>query len=188
MSKRYQYCTTPDVFSLEEIEQIKAQISALEPGNSDFSGVRRSSKICMLSAEDEANLWIFDRLNEVLRQHNLNFYGYDIEYIQPLQYSVYRADEGGEYAWHQDWGAAVYNNRPEFARKLSFTVQLSDPADYRGGRLEINYGQDYAAEAEEYLEAGTLISFPSFMLHRVSPLLAGERIALVGWCMGPDYK
>lgn len=41
---------------------------------------------------------------------------------------------------------------------------------------------------KEYLEQGTLISFPSFMLHRISPLLAGERRSLVGWCMGPDYK
>jgi len=188
MSKRYQYSTTPGVFTAEEIERIKSQVTSLEPGNADFSGVKRSSSICMLTAEDEANIWIFDRLNDVLKQHNVNFYGYDIEYIQPLQYSVYSADTGGEYAWHQDWGAAVYNNRPEFARKLSFTVQLTDPEDYRGGRLEINYGQDYAAEAEEYLEVGTLISFPSFMLHRVSPVLSGTRISLVGWCMGPDYK
>jgi PKHD-type hydroxylase len=186
MSKRYQYCTTPAVFTPEEIAAIKDAVSELEPGNTDFSSVVRSSKVAMLSAEAPENLWIFDRLNDVLRQHNLNFYGYDIEYIQPLQYTVYQP--GDEYAWHQDWGSAVYNGRPEFARKLSFTLQLSDPGEYEGGRLEINYGQDCAAEAEEYVEQGTLISFPSFMLHRVTPVTQGERIALVGWCMGPDYR
>lgn len=188
MSKRYQYCITPGVFSPEEILRIERQITDLEPGNTDYTGVLRTSQVSLLSADDPANLWIFDRLNTVLQQHNLEFYGYDIEYIQPLQYSVYRADHGGVYEWHQDWGSAVYNGRPEFARKLSFTLQLSDPLDYSGGRLEINYGQDYAKESEEYLEQGTLISFPSFMLHRISPLLAGERRSLVGWCMGPDYK
>jgi PKHD-type hydroxylase len=188
MSKRYQYCVTPGVFTPEEIEAIGGLAGDLEPGLGDHTGAERRSRVSLLSADDPANEWIFERLNGILAEHNLRFYGYDIDYIQPLQYSEYSAEDGGCYEWHQDWGAAVHNGRPEYCRKMSFTLQLSLPSDYEGGRLEINYGQDYAKESEEYLEQGTLVSFPSFMLHRVSPVTRGVRRSLVGWCMGPDYK
>jgi len=186
---RSQFAVTRECFTAEETALICAVGDAnLVDGSSDYTGVSRSSQVCMMSPSHKEG-WLFNRLWAILEEHNKKFYDYELDYIQPLQYSVYSSDSNGHYEWHQDWGSAVFDTaRPEICRKLSFTLQLSDPKDYEGGRLEINYGQDYATESGFYMEQGTLISFPSFMLHRVTPVARGVRKSLVGWCVGPDYK
>jgi len=186
---RSQFAVTREYFSPEECAAIcSAGDANLVDGSSDYTGVSRSSQVCMMSPSDREG-WLFNKLWTILEEHNRKFYSYELDYIQPLQYSVYDSELNGHYEWHQDWGGAVFDPaRPEICRKLSFTLQLSDPADYAGGRLEINYGQDYATESGFYMEQGTLISFPSFMLHRITPVTGGVRRSLVGWCVGSDFK
>lgn len=186
---RTQFAVTRGAFTVEEIAQLTARGDAnLVPATGDYTGVSRSSQVCMMSPSAREG-WLFNKLWAILESHNQQFYGYDLEYIQPLQYSLYDSNSNGHYEWHQDWGSAVFNpERPELCRKLSFTLQLSDPGEYLGGRLEINYGQDYSKESELYLEQGSLISFPSWMLHRVTPVTQGTRRSLVGWCVGVDFK
>jgi PKHD-type hydroxylase len=186
---RSQFAVTRAGFTPEEIALIcSTGDSNLEHASGDYTGVSRSSRVCMMSPSAQEG-WLFTKLWSILEEHNKKFYAFDLDYIQPLQYSVYDSNANGHYEWHQDWGSAVFDpNRPELCRKLSFTLQLSDPADYEGGRLEINYGQDYARESEFYLEQGSLISFPSYMLHRISPVTRGTRKSLVGWCVGSDYR
>ena len=186
---RSQFAVTRACFSPEECEAIRlAGDAGLVDGSSDYTGVSRASRVCMMSPSDREG-WLFTKLWAILEEHNRKFYDYELDYIQPLQYSVYDSELNGHYEWHQDWGSAVFDpSRPEICRKLSFTLQLSAPEAYEGGRLEINYGQDYARESEFYLEQGTLISFPSFMLHRITPVTTGVRKSLVGWCVGSDYR
>jgi predicted 2-oxoglutarate/Fe(II)-dependent dioxygenase YbiX len=35
---------------------------------------------------------------------------------------------------------------------------------------------------------GALIVFPWFFLHRVTPIVSGNRKALVAWATGPDFR
>jgi PKHD-type hydroxylase len=186
---RSQFAVTRACFTPEECAAISLAGDAnLVDGSSDYTGVSRSSQVCMMSPSHKEG-WLFTKLWTILEEHNTKFYDYELDYIQPLQYSVYDSELNGHYEWHQDWGSAVFDPaRPEICRKLSFTLQLSDPADYAGGRLEINYGQDYATESGFYMEQGTLISFPSFMLHRITPVTTGVRRSLVGWCVGVDFR
>jgi len=37
-------------------------------------------------------------------------------------------------------------------------------------------------------ERGTLILFPAFRTHRVSPVTRGLRVAVVGWIHGPSFR
>ena len=37
-------------------------------------------------------------------------------------------------------------------------------------------------------ERGTVIAFPSYQLHRVTPVTAGIRKSLVAWVLGPDFR
>lgn len=67
-------------------------------------------------------------------------------------------------------------------RKISVTVQLSAGDDYEGGELELNSGKILSAMRE----AGAIVLFPSFMLHRVAPVTRGQRWAIVGWVQGQD--
>jgi PKHD-type hydroxylase len=61
---------------------------------------------------------------------------------------------------------------------LSFTLFLSDPSAYDGGALIIE-GNDGARDFK--LAAGSIVLYPPTTLHRVEPVIRGERLAVVGW-------
>ena len=64
-------------------------------------------------------------------------------------------------------------------------LQLTDPAEYEGGDLEIMSG----AETDVVLKQRGLITvFPSYILHRVSPVTKGTRKTIVVWACGPAFK
>ena len=93
---------------------------------------------------------------------------------------TYDASVEGHYHWHFDGNAA---GKP--ARKLSITFQMTDGTAYEGGDLEFNRtGEPTKAPRER----GTFIMFPSYILHRVTPVTRGTRQALVGWCVGPPFR
>lgn len=122
---------------------------------------------------------LFVRLMEYVQLANLHL-GLDLwGFAEPLQYGVY--ETGGHYTWHMDHGPG---GKPRPVRKLSFTLQLSDPAEYEGGELEILGDQRTAMPRDR----GTLIVFPSYLSHRVKPVRSGTRRSLVGWVCGPDFR
>tara|TARA_R100001129_G_scaffold91826_1_gene62682 strand:- start:103 stop:693 length:591 start_codon:yes stop_codon:yes gene_type:complete len=100
-----------------------------------------------------------------------------------IQYTEYHATEGGKYDWHHDvdWN----NNKTELDRKLSVTVQLSDPLDYDGGVFEF---QETEQPNIEYKTKGTVLIFPSYLQHRVTPVTRGLRKSLVAWFYGPRWS
>lgn len=61
---------------------------------------------------------------------------------------------------------------------LSFTLFLSDPAQYDGGELVVD---EPTGEREFKLNRGDLVLYPSTTLHEVRPVKRGERRAVVGW-------
>ncbi len=61
---------------------------------------------------------------------------------------------------------------------VSFTLFLADPESYDGGELII----DTASGEESFkLPAGSLVTYPATMLHRVAPVTRGERMVAAGW-------
>lgn len=100
-------------------------------------------------------------------------YHFDVSSIEPLQYAEYHSYDNGGYDWHMDIGTGAAN-----CRKLSISVQLSDPSDYDGGDLEF-WGTGVADR-----DQGKLIAFPSYLLHRVAPVTRGVRRSLVAWAIG----
>ena len=105
----------------------------------------------------------------LMRASQLGFF----EGVQVASYSG-----GGHYGWHMDVGQGVVSTR-----KLSISVQLSDPADYDGGELEFLASGDCGPRTQ-----GTLIAFPSFLVHRVRPVTRGTRWSLVSWVAGPSFR
>ena len=70
-------------------------------------------------------------------------------------------------------------------RKLTMVVQLSESDAYSGGVLELMPDANiHAAETGR----GTATVFPSFVLHRVTPVTAGERWSLTIWSHGPAFR
>ena len=72
-------------------------------------------------------------------------------------------------------------------RKLATTVQLSDPKDYEGGDFQIWYGGEDGFITLPR-EKGDVLIFPTFYLHRVTPITKGERRALVFWTGGEPFR
>ena len=143
-------------------------------------------------------LWYY-----VSKINNANFL-YDITDIDngTLQYTHYK--EGQFYSWHSDTALDTYHKPQvrfastvgrgqeemiqtgEYVRKLSFTLQLSDPTDYRGGEVEFldSEGQRFLAPKQR----GTMIVFDSRTRHRVRKVKEGLRKSIVGWVVGPRWK
>lgn len=129
--------------------------------------------------------WLSIKLARALSQICADAFPFDIdgfdEGFQLLRYESGAGKAGDFYDWHVDIGRAGSTKR----RKLSFVLQLSDPLAYEGGELMLNPGGSpvIAPKGE-----GTLIAFPSFVLHQVTPLIAGERVSLAAWAHGPAFR
>lgn len=103
-----------------------------------------------------------------------NQFGYDFDIaglfgdLQLLEYG-----EGAKYDWHIDIGPGHAAHR-----KLSVIIQLSDPNSYEGGDVIFK-----ASEREHTLprDRGTIAIFPSYILHKVTPVTKGTRYSLVTW-------
>ncbi|MDQ3617968.1 MAG: 2OG-Fe(II) oxygenase [Pseudomonadota bacterium] len=135
----------------------------------------RKSDVTFLPPDSE-HAWLFEKLEYAVMQLNRS-YGLDLSgFHESLQLARYQP--GGHYDWHVDLGTGGASNR-----KLSISVQLSDPAEYEGGDLEF-----FPSDSPTPRTLGTLIAFPSFMVHRVSPVTRGTRHSLVSWISGPVYR
>jgi PKHD-type hydroxylase len=78
-------------------------------------------------------------------------------------------------------------------RKISMTVNLNVPGEYEGGNLKFDYGMHTEKdrrfhECEEIRPQGSIIVFPSFLDHCVTPILSGTRYSLVLWSLGAPWK
>ena len=104
---------------------------------------------------------------------------FDIEGVSQMDMLHYQP--GGKYDWHQD---VTYGAKKE--RKYTFIIQLTDSSKYKGGNLEFLSGYDI--DTIKSRQQGTLIVFPSYLQHRISPILEGERYSIVGWISGPPWK
>ena len=107
--------------------------------------------------------------------------------------------DGGHYNWHFDMSGRVYTEADEVApefhgllRKISFSTMLNGGDEYEGGDLEIELGLPSDTVRIERpnpgRERGTMVAFPSFLPHRVTPVTDGVRYSLVGWSCGKPWR
>ena len=146
-------------------------------GNDVAPNIRDSKNSWIMPCDDSH--WIFRRVTDVIMDLNSKFFKFDLfGFIEGFQFTRYDAP-GGKYDQHIDRGLNTWT------RKLSFTLQLSDPKDYVGGDLELYYGQEPTVPTKEQ---GFVVVFPSYALHRVTPVTKGTRYSLVAWITGPSFK
>lgn len=141
----------------------------------------RSSKIKWIPHSNDWN-WLYNKFQDMITEANdelWNFNIYDI--VEEIQYTEYHASDKGHYDWHQDIGPGDAS-----LRKISLTVQLTDSDLYEGGDLEIWQGGEVRDKTPR--GSGIVIIFPSYMMHRVTPVTKGVRRSLVLWVGGEHYK
>tara|TARA_Y100000289_G_scaffold16729_1_gene15859 strand:- start:885 stop:1424 length:540 start_codon:yes stop_codon:yes gene_type:complete len=159
---------------LKESELFDNQTASLKE---DVDLEVRDSKIAWVSS----NHWIAGFCYHYVLQANESNFGYDIKPFgdRYLQYTSY--SEGEHYNWHVDT-----IKKEDSIRKLSFSLQLSDPEDYSGGELQFIDEGDKLFFAPK--DRGTIIIFDSRIKHRVMKVRSGCRKSLVGWVEGPRWK
>ena len=173
--------TDEELNSLEDFCENYSKTKASVGGYSkedDISEIR-SSKISWIDYNQESS-WIYDRLAYVARQLNGQFYDFDLSgFDEHFQYTIYDGSENGHYTWHIDSGTHCA------PRKFTMVLQLSNSENYEGGYLEILIS---ANPIQITKERGLIAAFPSYTLHRVTPVTSGIRKTLVIWVCGPKFK
>jgi PKHD-type hydroxylase len=139
----------------------------------------RKSKISWLYSCDDME-WVFRRVTDIILNLNERFFGFDIFGLnEGFQFTNYKAP--GQI----NMVNMLIEHMDFVVRKLSVSIQLTDPKEYEGGELYL-YDDDKGTLMDK--KQGTLILFPSYVLHEVMPVTKGERNSLVTWVTGNQFK
>lgn len=126
---------------------------------------------------------IWAKLANVIAEVNRRFYQFNLSGVyEPMQLGTYTADKKSHYSWHTDAGIGDMG----VPRKLSIAICLTDPSEFEGGELQVMSGVGEPDTLE--LKKGRAWFFPSFLLHRVTPVTKGVRKSAVLWVGGPAFK
>ena len=170
-----------DIFRInEESKNLPWQIAVT--GKSKNEKMRMSS-IKWLPQEESWG-WLYSKLGDMATLANKAMWNFDL-YNMPeeIQYTEYKSPSG-HYDWHTDVGREAPSSR-----KVSLTIQLSDPDEYEGGNLEMfTAGSSDGPFTRPPNEKGTVVVFPSYILHRVTPVTSGTRKSLVLWLGGGHFR
>jgi len=139
----------------------------------------RESNIAFISPE-ESLYWMYSKLTNAVITLNNDFFKFDLfGFTEGLQFTEYIAPTG-HYDQHVDRAFGMGSTR-----KLSIVLQLTEDTTYEGGDFEL---LDSSTPTKLFRDQGTLLAFPSYTLHRVTPVTKGIRHSLVGWVSGKPFK
>jgi PKHD-type hydroxylase len=138
--------------------------------------------------------WVSGLIMHYAQWGNTEIWNYNLSHSQGVQFGRY--GPGGTYDWHKDefdqpFGEEAPPAWRGLSRKLSAVVNLSDPADYEGG--ELLFKDTYGKEVEDdtvlaaMRQRGSVVVFPAYTPHTVTPVTRGVRYSLVSWILGPPF-
>ena len=150
----------------------------------------RISDVCWTTEQ-----WAIDLVwPYMLRANKDAGWNFDIQAVESMQITKYKMN--GFYGWHSDGGADCLSTykTPENkflngnGRKLSMTILLND--NYQGGEFQFSVNRNGVLDIEtpDFKNSGSIIVFPSFACHQVTPVTKGTRYSLVAWFVGPPFK
>jgi PKHD-type hydroxylase len=169
-----------NIFTCDEIERIIVIGKRLLPKRAVIASGEnlnyRRSYISWINPNSETE-WIFRKITDLVNENNDRYWNYDLDNIETLQFTQYLSEENGSYSAHLDIPST--NNSSE--RKLSMSLQLSDPSKYEGGDLLLHISSEPTVLPKEK-------GMVSHTLHEVTPVTKGERYSLVAWIHGPNLR
>jgi PKHD-type hydroxylase len=149
-------------------------------GKTTAHAIRRADLVWLDDLPEAAP--VMDRLIRIVADANREAFDVDLtEFAESAQIARYGSEREGHFGWHSDIGKGPLAVK----RKLTIVIQLSDPADYDGGALEVRPDANAAIAPRT---RGTAAIFPSYVLHRVTPVTRGIRWSLTLWAHGPAYR
>jgi len=143
--------------------------------------------------------WFAGMIWHHIQRSNQSNFRLDIHSFEDDAVSLMQYEKGHHYTWHADtlypgdtltkarrW--KPLDNEEIYVRKLSFSLPLTDPSEYTGGKLQFYVQGENRKIHTINQQLGQLIVFDSRVCHRVMPIKSGIRRALVGWVLGPLWK
>lgn len=191
-------------------ENCKPLNDEIHEGKKEDEYYIRDSEISWLTDQ-----WIYDLVWPYVNTANEESgWNYDVDSSESFQFTKYSLNQF--YGWHSDGGGDIHAAYKRFypgvngfglecprgytpeahnvgkVRKISVTINLNRPGDYEGGNLKFDYGPHSAGdrykECVEIRPQGSIIVFPSYMYHQVTPVTRGTRYSLVLWVTGKPFK
>jgi len=179
-----------DFLSPDQINQILALPQWLNTDQAQVGGhsvgtvkkeIRRTDVSWLGVTEDTLPIW--QSISNAVAEVNRQYFHFDLDgFYEPAQLGLYTEKEKDHYNWHTD--ASMCDSKTP--RKLSMVLSLSDPHEFEGGELQVKIDSDEIKTLE--LVKGRAWFFPSWVLHRVTPVTKGVRRSLVLWVGGPPFK
>lgn len=161
------------IFSVDECEQLQqlpVPASSI-PGHEAYAHAIR--RFIPQTTDYE---WVTARLSQAIATANQYF---NFELTALIGTNILAYETGSSMAWHVDIGLELLSTR-----KLTGVVLLSDPSDYQGGQLE----WFLTAATELKQTQGSMLIFPAYVPHRVTPVVWGSRQTLIAWAHGPAFR
>ena len=145
--------------------------------------------------------WIYKEVMPYIVKANKNAgWNYQLDIPEHVQFTKYSPKQ--HYGWHQDSNSEPikdnliesYNGK---IRKLSATCQLSSPSEYSGGEFQFDFrtydpnerkAKEHEVTCKEIKTKGSMVIFPSYIWHRVKPVIKGTRYSMVIWILGQPWQ
>lgn len=190
MNQLWQMWNHPTTIDHDFIDKIITECEKYNPeeaaigatGEGGHDNAHRRSEVRWVNKNDQDSAFIANFIMNFMMEANRNAFGFDVNYLNDIQYTIYTSENEGKYDWHYD---TFWVGNKAYDRKLSFVMQLSDPSEYEGGDFEIDHQYP---QPQNFRNKGAILVFPSFLTHRVTPLTKGTRKSLVAWAEGPKFK
>ena len=183
----HDFLSDEDILILKEAVKHKNLQKSLTNNNPlsiqyENSALARNNYITWIDYDKQNNQLcsVFKKIYSKIVEVNNERFKFNLTDVEPFQYTSY--GKGNYYKKHMDLDNELSVGNTQ--RKLSFTIQLSDPKEYKGGELCVYVSENYVTANKQ---KGTISFFPSFLLHEVKEVTEGKRVSLVGWVWGPRF-
>ena len=122
----------------------------------------------------------FMNIRSVTKKANDEIYDFNLLGIIDQDFpQVFKYSEKEYYDWHFDLNIMMPS------RKITFIINLTDPAEYQGGAIEFLNIDTADANIDEQ---GSCLIFPSYIPYRINPIKKGIKHILVGHIHGALFK
>ena len=179
----------------KKIKKHRGTIGTEGDGNVKANLGTRNSNVSWV-VDEEIHKFMFRYIDTANKNAGWNF---ETSWTEDIQFTEYKKNQ--HYNWHNDMFAKPYQKHtfPKYnglIRKISCSILLNDPKKYEGGDFEIGYTNNfYKGNIDKHKHSfnktnakqGSVIVFPSFIWHRVTPVTKGTRYSLVSWTLGKPY-
>ena len=177
---KFLYYYISDYLKPDEIKNLNSRFNKKSEKFTKQAITLKTSKAVQMPYEELKKI---KDVNYDILKINREAFGFDL-YDNINDWAVqntYKSTNQGEYKWHTD--GEDYDKK--FTTKLTTLINLSEKK-YSGGDFFLFNNQPM--EIKELSKPGSLIVFPSFIPHKVTPVTKGTRISLTVFKTGGWWK